>query len=318
MDFSGNGFFVSNIKGIRIDDILRAALDHLPEECSDSIKYMIFDPEKGEKDNLVVYVPQQSISGVGIVIFTARKGPKMMITLPWFASGVDVCLMFAILRVIRTMYPDAVINPCHPDGSYDDETADLSKEACEEEYVKRLHCIGMLLQTGEKNVVLDTINGEWTMDIAAFNHELKDRPLEDKIMAVLSEVIEYLWFSEDQVCAEEPLPETLADAFRYLDDNLSDDSKAGFAVQTVEEFTTDQHFGLGLYLRNIWFYQLSHEEISPLFGDDAMPSMLKELQALGDYVFPTADEVSAAFLEQYHRHLCDECNKDASESHLKI
>lgn len=306
MGFTGNRFFVSNIKGIDIDRILGAAMDHLPEGCPDSIKYMFFDPEDGQRENLVAYVGEQSVSGVCIITLKARKGPKMVISLPWFASGVDVCLLFGILRVITDMYPGAVINTADCGGNCSDETADLSTDAMNDEYMRRAHCISMLLQTGEDSVMLDTINGEWTLDIAAVNEEMKGCSPEDKVMRVLRDVTEWLWFSEDQFCEALPLPESLDEAFRYVDENLSEEARAAFRAQTEDDFAADQHFGLGLYLRNVWFNHLSAEEVGPFALDGKMPAMLRELQSRGEYVLSIPDCISDAFLREYHKHLCEE------------
>ena len=84
-------------------------------------------------------------------------------------------------------------------------------------------------------------------------------------------------------------PKTKKECFAQLDEMLSEaDKQAIIEAKDIIEF----HFTLGLWIRNNWLYDHSEEELEALskaFGVD-MP-------------FFEADELSAAILEAYKKHL---------------
>ncbi len=84
------------------------------------------------------------------------------------------------------------------------------------------------------------------------------------------------------------LPTSLQEAFKVLDEMLTPEDLALFRSQTREEFVITQHFGLGQWVRNTWFYGADDDTRYRLFGDT---------------MFLHPDDISTDFLIKYHDHL---------------
>lgn len=78
-------------------------------------------------------------------------------------------------------------------------------------------------------------------------------------------------------------------AFKVLDALLNAEEKERFRRQSADEFAADQHFGLGLWVRNTWIYGADESTCRALFGDE----------------FSLPDSASSQFLMRYHKHLCE-------------
>lgn len=76
-------------------------------------------------------------------------------------------------------------------------------------------------------------------------------------------------------------------AFKVLDALLTAEEKEQFRRQSADEFAADQHFGLGMWIRNTWIYDADEATCRALFGDE----------------FPLPDSASSIFLKKYHNHL---------------
>ncbi|HAH51591.1 MAG TPA: hypothetical protein DCL80_10140 [Balneola sp.] len=83
------------------------------------------------------------------------------------------------------------------------------------------------------------------------------------------------------------IPRNLNEAIVEIDKDLNDSLKTVFKNQTEEEFTTQSHFGTGLYIRNEW----------NLWGG----SRLSRYFNRKDIFHP--DDMSGIILTSYHRHL---------------
>ena len=89
------------------------------------------------------------------------------------------------------------------------------------------------------------------------------------------------------------LPKTVRKAFAMLDALTCPEDKKLFLQQSKADFVCDQHFGLGLWIRNNWIYGTNDE------------SCLRMLAGLGkdELCLEHPDTVSSRFLEKYYDHL---------------
>ena len=89
------------------------------------------------------------------------------------------------------------------------------------------------------------------------------------------------------------IPKTVRQAFAMLDSLTSHEDKGHFLKQSKSDFVCEQHFGLGLWIRNNWIYGIE---------DD---SCLRVLAGLGkdEVCLEHPDTVSSRFLEKYYDHL---------------
>ena len=99
------------------------------------------------------------------------------------------------------------------------------------------------------------------------------------------------------------VPTTTREAFKILDSMINAEDKAAFLSQSKSDFVAEQHFSLGMWIRNNWIYGPGEyenpEEAALREKCFHMLSGLKE----GDMFFGHPDEVSGRFLEKYYEHL---------------
>ena len=102
--------------------------------------------------------------------------------------------------------------------------------------------------------------------------------------------------------ATKKYPRTQEEAFEILDALLTDEEKKD-ALKTLDdaEYASNQHFGLGLWVRNNWIFEgkvertvLTGTQVE-LESGEAIPEAL--LFGMGP------DEISTKFVELYHKHL---------------
>ena len=89
------------------------------------------------------------------------------------------------------------------------------------------------------------------------------------------------------------LPKNVRQAFAMLDSLTSHEEKNHFMKQSKSDFVCEQHFGLGLWIRNNWIYGAE---------DDSCLRMLAGLTK-DDVFLEHPDTVSGRFLEKYYDHL---------------
>lgn len=77
------------------------------------------------------------------------------------------------------------------------------------------------------------------------------------------------------------VPANARQAFKILDGMLTDEEKKEALTKTRSEFASDEHFGLGLWIRNNWIYGKVED----------------------DLCFGPPDIVSQRWLERYYDHL---------------
>jgi hypothetical protein len=87
--------------------------------------------------------------------------------------------------------------------------------------------------------------------------------------------------------AERPIPNTLEEAFSYLDASLKPDQRLAFMHRSESDAVAQAHFAVGLFIRNQWLRS----------GESALTEFL---QAAGAQSF---DDMSSMILTSYWRHL---------------
>ena len=101
-----------------------------------------------------------------------------------------------------------------------------------------------------------------------------------------------------------PLPTTVRQAFKILDGLTKAKDKARFLSQSKDEFTLEQHFGLGMWIRNNWIYgprKESEERARLRRACICMLAGAKEDEYL--FLIMSPDEISGTFLGRYYDHL---------------
>ena len=91
---------------------------------------------------------------------------------------------------------------------------------------------------------------------------------------------------------ENIIPTTSRQAFKILDAMLTPEDINAFCAMSASEFSCDQHFGLGMWIRNNWIYEQNEEDVkqlAELFGDDSL--------------FFQPDDLSDRIIKSYQRHL---------------
>lgn len=99
------------------------------------------------------------------------------------------------------------------------------------------------------------------------------------------------------------IPTTIRQAFKIVDEMLTPEDKARFLQKTRGEFTSEQHFGLGLWIRNNWLYG-DPDTDTPTEQerrDKCMEMLSKEKQ--WSYWVDDPDHASERFLQKYYGHL---------------
>ena len=101
---------------------------------------------------------------------------------------------------------------------------------------------------------------------------------------------------------ENTIPTTARQAFKILDAMLTPEDINAFCAMSAPEFSCDQHFGLGMWIRNNWIYGPGEEDDQERELRDDCYRMLAGVPKK-EYMFEHPDTVSGRFLERYHRHL---------------
>ena len=110
---------------------------------------------------------------------------------------------------------------------------------------------------------------------------------------------------EFEVVDPESVPVTEEEAFQYLDKLVPLEVKREAVQMTREEFASDQHFGLGMWIRNNWIYGVDTDDPDAKQRYRQCRAMLaggKADDELMMFVF-NADMASSEFLMRYHDHL---------------
>ena len=98
------------------------------------------------------------------------------------------------------------------------------------------------------------------------------------------------------------IPTTEEEAFRILDDVYPLEEKRMAIEGTKDEFTANEHFELGMWIRNNWIYPPEDANNDTVERYMKCYAMLTGTQP-GEPMFDHPDEVSGRFLEVYYDHL---------------
>ena len=102
--------------------------------------------------------------------------------------------------------------------------------------------------------------------------------------------------------AEAKIPVTTRQAFKILDEQMTEEDIRAALSQTKDDFAIDQHFGLGMWIRNNWIYGDEDEEECVTKRRQACAAMLTG-QREGEFVLCDPDMMSEELLRKYYDHL---------------
>ena len=94
------------------------------------------------------------------------------------------------------------------------------------------------------------------------------------------------------------IPTTTLEAYEILDGMLSREAKKDAIAKSGEEFAEEEHFGLGIWICNNWFYAAETPE--------QQDSVAELLDGRSNAIIYAPDMLSCRFLEHYHEHLLAE------------
>lgn len=97
------------------------------------------------------------------------------------------------------------------------------------------------------------------------------------------------------------IPTAAQQAFKILDMMIAPDDIIVFRTMTPDEFSANQHWKLGQWIRNNWINISAGENEEKRMLLDKCYRMLAGKLLKNHFVHP--DEVSSCFLKRYHRHL---------------
>ena len=98
------------------------------------------------------------------------------------------------------------------------------------------------------------------------------------------------------------VPATEEEAFRRLDKMVTLEEKVDAVRKTRDEFAADEHFGLGIWIRNHWIYCFECDDVVVKMRYEKCYAMLEGTQPGDSHYYPV-DYISFRFLERYHDHL---------------
>ena len=98
------------------------------------------------------------------------------------------------------------------------------------------------------------------------------------------------------------VPVTEEEAFKILDEIFPLEEKRMAIEETKDEFTANEHFELGMWIRNNWIYPPEDADNSTVERYMKCYAMLTGAQP-GDPVFEHLDSISGDFLGRYYDHL---------------
>lgn len=189
----GNKFYISAVPAIDNDKCFREVINTFPEGVPECIKQMVFDTDEDapEQEEVLCYIDGQSISGVKI---STLKDGDTSVFLGWNASGMDVHMCFEYLRAVQKLHPEAVITCSDADGNKTSNVADISEDAMNDEWGKRIEIMASFLDLDEEVVKIPAIRYTYNLQPKKFAEETEGMSLGDKIMKLYGDIIDMQWY----------------------------------------------------------------------------------------------------------------------------
>ena len=94
------------------------------------------------------------------------------------------------------------------------------------------------------------------------------------------------------------IPVTEEEAFGIIDKMLSFEEKQNVLEGTADDFACDEHFDLGLWIRNNWIYHYKSKDPEV---EERYEKCFKML--VGEEMYCHPDSIANDFLERYYEHL---------------
>ena len=188
----GNKFYISAVSAIDNDKCLKDAAKRFPEGVSKCIRKIVFDTDKDsiEKEETLYCIEGQSISGVKI---STLKDGDTSVFLGWNASGMDVFMCFEYMRSIKRFYPEAIITSADSDGNKTDCVADLSEDAKNDAWVRRIEIMITLLTIDEEEINIPAFRYTYNLQPKKFVNEMEDLSFSDKVIKLYDDIIDMQW-----------------------------------------------------------------------------------------------------------------------------
>lgn len=189
----GNKFYISAVPAIDNDKCFREVINTFPEGVPECIKQMVFDTDEdaSEQEEVLCYIDGQSISGVKI---STLKDGDTSVFLGWNASGMDVHMCFEYLRAVQKLHPEAVITCSDADGNKTSNVADISEDAMNDEWGKRIEIMASFLDLDEEVIKIPAIRYTYNLQPKKFAEETEGMSLGDKIMKLYGDIIDMQWY----------------------------------------------------------------------------------------------------------------------------
>ena len=198
MNENGNRYFISGFKPIDLNSYIRNCIGKLPKGVPECIKMAMIDEEEVELEHAWAWVDGESINGIHIRILAAEsfQDNQMSIFIPWMASGIDIYLAYAFMNAVADKHPEAKFTACDENGNDTLEAIEISDEARDEEILRRLNIIALLLELPEKFVNIPCMAGQWKMDLNHYRKDFDNVPLEGQVTKVMYDIVDFIWYQE--------------------------------------------------------------------------------------------------------------------------
>jgi len=98
------------------------------------------------------------------------------------------------------------------------------------------------------------------------------------------------------------LPANIREAYHILDEMLSYDEIQNIISHSKSDFVTNEHFGLGLWIRNNWIYGIDYDDSVVKMYQEKCYNLIRGNNS-GDLILSHPDMVSSDFLGRYYDHL---------------
>ena len=103
-------------------------------------------------------------------------------------------MCFEYLRAVQKLHPEAVITCSDADGNKTSNVADISEDAMNDEWGKRIEIMASFLDLDEEVVKIPAIRYTYNLQPKKFAEETEGMSLGDKIMKLYGDIIDMQWY----------------------------------------------------------------------------------------------------------------------------